>query len=156
VSWPKIINCTITGNTVKGRIGGGISGYVNDLRSDQRGIYIINCSITGNSGRGLSILSQGYVKSLHVFITDSKIIGNTGGGIYFAIANYHDYIPQVSIVNTLVVQNTAGNYGGGIYIEGDPLMIGNDTIYHITNSTISGNKCKISGGGIFSESGVTP
>ena len=159
VSWPKIINCTITGNTAAGRGGGGISGEITRHSSIQREIYITNCSITGNNapnGGGLSISTKlvEFAESLHVFITDSKIIGNTatalGGGIYFFIDNYPESTPQVSIVNSLVVQNAAEEYGGGIYIgDSSTPITNNTTIYHLTNSTISGNIGKISGGGYF-------
>jgi hypothetical protein len=162
VSWPKIINCTITGNTAEGRGGGGISGEITRHRSIQREIHITNCSITGNNapnGGGLSISTKlvEFAESLHVFITNSKIMRNSatqlGGGIYFFIDNYPESTPLVSFVNSLIVQNTAEEYGGGIYIgDSSTPITKNTTIYHLTNSTISGNIGKISGGGIFSES----
>jgi hypothetical protein len=160
----SLVNLTVTGGNA--RSGGGIynssgaltltSTTVNGNTADEGGgIYNSgtltledNTTVSGNtatggisSGRGGGIYNHYGALAL----TSTTVNGNTaryGGGIY----NYITAIARtLTLENTTVSGNTAGDYGGGIYNSSGTL--------ELTNTTVSGNTADY-GGGIYNSSGT--
>ncbi len=156
-SGPKIINCTITGNSAGGGGGGGIlcnaGGY--------SPLTITNCTIIGNSaGYGGGIAS--YCSDLS--ISNCTISGNTaegqplggagsggvGGGILCGPQpGSHSTQPcgSVEMTDCIITENAANKNAGGV-------ALGSTTAAVVTNCTISGNTANEDGGGIFCVSSV--
>ena len=129
-----VSNCTISGNTNLGGLGGGIL-------NDPPGMLTVNNStISGNTalgGNGGGIYNRGTLT-----VNNTIIAGNAagnGGGIYNNTAS------GVTVMNSTIAGNAAGG-GGGIFNGGGRLMV--------TASTISGNIAN-SGGGISSAGELT-
>ncbi|MBN1181534.1 MAG: right-handed parallel beta-helix repeat-containing protein [Bacteroidales bacterium] len=137
-SSPVIENCTFINNAVS-NTGGGISCIDED---DFDYIYtnpviIKNQFISNNASHGGGIYCVGWN-------TKPCIIQNTfynnharyGGGLYLG-----DDIRELIIENNLVIKNTAGNDGGGIYFD----------VYSQTliNNTIANNHAGRNGGGLY-------
>ena len=108
-----ISNCSITGNSLIGRPGGGI--YIEETKDNwvESVFTISNCIIENNS--------------------DSE----NGGGI-FAHADWWEwekpvlcYNGRIDIINCLIRQNTAGKLGSAVYGEGNIQLI---------NTTINGHE----------------
>ena len=85
--------------------------------------------------RGGGILNMGTLS-----VTNSTISGNNGTGIN----NWFE--ATLTLANSTVSENTAGEAGGGIYNVGT---------LTVTNSTVSGNTARAGGGGIWSQGPLT-
>gem|GEM_PF-4493524 len=70
-------------------------------------------------------------------ISDGNAVAALGGGIYS--------FETLTLDNVNLMDNTAGSFGGGIYIQAGDLTI--------LNSTVSGNSSSSDGGGVFSTGG---
>lgn len=162
---------TITGNRndTSGYGGGGVCADSGDLTID-------HCRITDNtaangSGGGVSMGSKhgGTVENASLTIKDSVISGNTstaqGGGVYAAVTDGSVSITGSTLSGNTILENTAGQDGGGIYIRNS---MPNRTIAgSVTNTVeqevldigstvvISGNTAGQLGGGIYADNGVT-
>lgn len=162
---------TITGNRndTSGYGGGGVCADSGDLTID-------HCRITDNtaangSGGGVSMGGKhgGTVENASLTIKDSVISGNTstaqGGGVYAAVTDGSVSITGSTLSGNTILENTAGQHGGGIYIRNS---MPNRTIAgSVTNTVeqevldigstvvISGNTAGQLGGGIYADNGVT-
>ena len=101
--WPTICDCNVTANTAQW--GGGISCHHSNA-------LITGCVISGNTatdrGGGISCHAAGisYPEIECCIITGNEAM--SGGGI-----SCQDLYPL--IVNSVISDNTASNYGGAIY-----------------------------------------
>ena len=142
-----LLKSKVDGNT--GGSGGGI------YAKDDAKLNIQDSSISGNTatngGWGGGIYTD--LKNGSITIQGSTIDGNKaeerakGGGASIAATGS----TQVIIDHSTIQGNSAGLYGGGLYIHNyingqyNPL----DTVVQITNNTIQNNSCGSSGAGIF-------
>jgi hypothetical protein len=148
-----IIDSTISGNAA--RIGGGVAmisgneSAINDSvvsgNSAEKGggLYafystttVENTSIIDNSaGNGGGVTLIGGLMSINHSIVSGNSAVDRGAGIY------SEYFSNVTIDNSTISGNTAGN-GGGVF---------NSTVatMEISNSTLSGNSAAHVGGGAF-------
>ena len=142
-----LLKSKVDGNT--GGSGGGI------FAKDDAKLNIQDSSISGNTatngGWGGGIYTD--LKDGSITIQGSTIDGNKaeerakGGGVSIAAIGS----TQVIIDHSTIQGNSAGLYGGGLYIHNDingkykPL----DTVVQITNNTIQNNSCGGSGAGIY-------
>jgi hypothetical protein len=136
-SSPQITHCTIRNNIALTQ-GGGI--YVN---GSSAGPFpqISYCSIVNNSA--LNSLGGGiYINAGSFHITDCIISGNTagstGGGLYIQSGA----TDTVNISNCIISDDSSSGYGGGIYVV--------DGYTFIDGCTITGNKARLTGGGLYS------
>ncbi len=104
-----------------------------------------------------------------LMVTDSTFVSNTvgfrGGGI-------NNYIGTMTIVGSSFISNTANLYGGGLANDGGPSTVSSSTFRDnyaanyggaletagslaLTNSTVSGNRAKTNGGGLYWSTGGT-
>lgn len=127
-------NCVVIGNhtgdggTGGTGAGGGRGGDGGAIFTQGGTITMTNVSITGNTS-GASTVRGGF--------------GGLGGAIYIAAPG------TVSMDKSVVSNNIAGDATG---IDGTPAFAGgifNEGLLTITNSTISGNVSKTTGGGIM-------
>lgn len=142
-----LLKSKVDGNT--GGSGGGI------YAKDDAKLNIQDSSISGNTatngGWGGGIYTD--LKDGSITIQGSTIDGNKaeerakGGGASIAAIGS----TQVIIDHNTIQGNSAGLYGGGLYIHNNingqykPL----DTVVQITNNTIQNNSCGGSGAGIY-------
>ena len=142
-----LLKSKVDGNT--GGSGGGI------YAKDDAKLNIQDSSISGNTatngGWGGGIYTD--LKDGSITIQGSTIDGNKaeerakGGGASIAAIGS----TQVIIDHSTIQGNSAGLYGGGLYIHNNingqykPL----DTVVQITNNTIQNNSCGGSGAGIY-------
>ena len=122
----QISGVTITGGDAGSEPGGGIRAADAVTLTNSR----VSNNTTAGAGGGINTTSS----SIHLTVIDTRIYSNTatldGGGIYnFGV---------VTLVNSLVSGNTAGNGGG----------ISSQKTLQLVNSTISGNYAAASGGGL--------
>ncbi len=148
-----INNSSIEGNTA-GDYGGGISQYADNEGSAT--LTITGSTISGNSAAdegGGGIDQRAYDDaSATLIVTDSTISGNMaaerdadGGGIRSRATSGDNSTVSVTITGSTISDNTAGDYGGGIFQSADE---GFATLV-VNNSTISGNTAIDGGGGIY-------
>jgi hypothetical protein len=101
-----ILNSTLTGNSVQGDFGGGVSS--GGFKTPWSVVTVINSTISGNSAQGGGGISNSYGL---LSIVNSTISGNSatdaGGGIF-------NYAGAVQITNSTISGNSAGS-GGGVY-----------------------------------------
>ena len=129
-----VSGCTISGNSISGGYGGGIS--VVTRAASVGPTSITNCQISYNSstnGGGL------YVSGSDVTVSDSSIDHNfaagDGGGIYESKFSSS----RLQLRNSTISGDIANGKGGGLCING-PIEIGNTTIAENFSQT---------GGGVF-------
>ena len=117
VSSPKLINCTISGNTARNE-GGGIYCW---MMSSPR---LINCTIRGNLSEGNGGGIDSYYQS-SLMLSNCIIVGNTaggkGGGIYL--------LGNIVMTNCTVAGNSGGSYGGGLFCADDSVIRLTDCIF---------------------------
>lgn len=132
-SSPTIKNCIIKNNTAWGRAGG--------IYCDESSPVIENCTFTGNmatAGYGAAIAcfysSEAYIQNCIMYDNHAQSVGRHGGGVCCWESN-------ATVVNCIVVGNSAAHRGGGLYAYWcSPSFI---------NCTVIGNKA-LEGGGIGS------
>lgn len=160
-----ISKSTISGNTAHGttvpNMGGGIQNFDNST------LTLIDSTVSGNTatywGGGIANLDS------TMEISNSTISGNTAGVDGGGIANFGD---TAEISDSLLSGNTAGEDGGGIFNSETGTMTlagvvvtgnqaqegGGGGIFNgrfvrgamkVTNSTVSNNTSRTSGGGIY-------
>ncbi|MBE7641096.1 T9SS type A sorting domain-containing protein [Salegentibacter sp. BLCTC] len=133
---PTLTNLIITGNITEYR-GGGVFNFNSSpvlTNVNIEGNRTIVGSSSGHYGGGIANISGSFA-----VLINSKIVGNSaqaGGGVY------NEGSPT-TIINTLIVQNTAiSSNGGGIFN-----FLSTPT--ELINVTISGNDAGNLGGGVF-------
>jgi len=106
-----------------------------------RTISISGLTLTdGRSTTGGAIFSKGIDLTLSsVVITGNEAAGR-GGGVYFA--DFEGRNPSLTIIDSEISDNTAGNDGGGLNLY----SVGDVTI---TNTVVSGNTSNKEGGGAY-------
>jgi hypothetical protein len=146
------ISATLFTNNTAGTHGGAIGNYGSLIAS--RSSFMHN----------LSSINGGGIDTTGVLtVTDSTFVSNTvgfrGGGI-------NNYVGTMTIAGSSFISNTANLYGGGLANDGGPTTVGGSTFYDnytanyggaventgslaLTNSTVSGNRAKINGGGLY-------
>lgn len=179
----EIVNGTITGNRndTSGYGGGGVCADSGDLTIDH--CRITDNTAANGSGGGVSMGGKhgGTVENASLTIKDSVISGNTstaqGGGVYAAVTDGSVSITDstlsgnsataqgggisvsasgstdVTLSGNTILENTAGQDGGGIYLSRpEQSETAPDTT--ICGNTIQKNSGK-NGGGIYADNGVT-
>jgi len=128
---------TITHGSVG--VGGG-------MRLDNSSLTVTNCIFTENSaslmGGGMYILNTSSPVVANCIFDDNEVTGLNGGGIC-CWGN-----GSSTIINNTIVNNTANDNGGGIYVSPGSSPI-------ITNNIIVGNTA-VDGGGIYSDTAALP
>ncbi len=131
----SITNSFIVGNrtTSPGKGGGIVNGGILEVRSS---------TITENhgpDGGGFANAVGGIAR-----LIDTVIVNNTGIGEGGGLWNVGDLI----LNRSLLVGNTAGNQGGGVYQKAGGSL-------KMTNSTLINNSALATGGGLYAEGTVT-
>jgi len=106
-----------------------------------RTISISGLTLTdGRSGNGGAIFSKGIDLTLSSVVITGNEAARRGGGVYFA--DLENRNPTLTIIDSEISDNTAGNDGGGfsLYNAGDVT---------ITNTVVSGNSSDQDGGGAY-------
>lgn len=137
-----LTDCAILNNTAI-EFGGGLSGEFTMLRCDvidnvsyrdggglRGGIHAMDCQFLNNyaneEGGGIS-------NRLRSELESSTVSGNharwSGGGISNCCGGLATPA-DITIVNSTITSNVAGNHGGGIYIQGGRLTVKNCTMSH--------------------------
>lgn len=117
----------IRGNRVRGAGGGGLS-------------------LAGSSGRLERVRIEENEAQRFDAASSQANLGGDGGGLVVIASQSRR--PVVTVVDSLIVGNTAANRGGGVAIAGETDAQPNATTLRIANSTISGNSATSSAGGI--------
>lgn len=154
-SWSQgvvIDGFTITGGNADGGSdddnGGGI--YVDQHRKT----VIRNCTFTGNTAAGGTYGGGGAV---FIYAVDSPVIsnctflGNMASGPGSHGGAIHVYSANLKIYGSLFAGNTAGAYGGALFINGS----GSGGQVSVTSSTFSANSAR-EGGAIYNANGADP
>lgn len=158
----------VIGNEVTGNAGDGL--FIRDvdrgsealiegntISSNDHGIYIQDKSlgglltvdgndISGNASVGLWLCGDAdTLKDSMVTVRSNSILQNNGWGVYCYVVH--------SMVDVSGCNQIVGNAGGGIYIDGSDLHIGNSPLFlvAINHNDIEGNGN--SGYGVLNESG---
>ncbi|MFS0788040.1 InlB B-repeat-containing protein [Shouchella sp. 1P09AA] len=140
----NVDNLTATLNQA-GSNGGGmfVSGTEAQINSNVTNSRFLGNS-AGQSGGGLTYTN---VANSSVIISNDTFTGNQagsfGGGFFFASNLGGDN--DLDITNSLVNQNTSGNEGGGLRINGGPGILAAS----ITDSTVEDNVSEVNGGGVW-------
>jgi hypothetical protein len=137
-----IVNSTLTGNSVQGDFGGGVSS--GGFKTPGSVVTVINSTISGNSAQGGGGISNAYGL---VSIINSTISGNSAADSGGAIFNYAG---AVQIANSTISGNSAVS-GGGVYNVPD--QFGTATIETgntIFNAGASGENISNNGGSVTS------
>ncbi len=154
---PTFQGCSIVGNiaTDAGAVGtyggGGIAFQANSPLPGSLVLY--NCSVVGNlcsgSGGGMRLDNLASVLVLSCRMQGNRSVAgmanlnaSTGGGFQCSAQ-------QVSIINSLIADNSAESRGGGLRIEAP---FGQSLSLEILNCTVAGNVAGIHGGLLFNSS----
>ncbi|MEM7293722.1 MAG: right-handed parallel beta-helix repeat-containing protein, partial [Pseudomonadota bacterium] len=137
----ELLGSEVSNNTAD--FGGGLSG---------RRLFIFDSRISGNSGGGISSWrlnmfnssvaenTEGAgVSASHAVIDHSSVSLNEGGGIVV-----DDFYSSLELTDSIVVDNSSQNNGGGIFVDRGSVLI--------RSSTISGNTSMGHGGGVYIDS----
>lgn len=156
-------NCVVTKNE-SSNCGGGIhfdgenliveNSEISENKGDSGGICVAASSaktkikdsdIIKNSARsgggGLDLVGESTIEDCN--ITDNKAEYSTGGGGGLILASNNK---SCKIINSVISNNTAGENGGGIYINGGTLSLE-------TGAAIRENTAETDGGGIYIRNG---
>ena len=131
-STATVKNCRVSGNRAVGTdfsAGGGIL-------ASQSTLTVENCDISGNS-----VASDGAAGSTAF-----------GGGIANFDSDIGDARAVLTLINSTVRGNTAGNGGGGVYNAGDKNLSVTNLLAR--NCTLSGNSSSGYGAGLLSNQGI--
>jgi hypothetical protein len=142
-SSPIMRDITVTGNTINGCCGVGIS-IVGSSGSIENALIENNQTQSGSTLGGGAYLLQSSTTIKNTIVRGNK--SNFGGGFYLA----QDSV--VVIEDTLIENNSVTNEGGGLTITGHP---GNANTSQLRNVTIQNNSA-IWGGGAYIQLGATP
>ena len=143
----------------KGRITVENSTFTNNSSDDEAGAFyatgksvvtLKDTAITGSSSAG-----QAGAISLHsaeLYMDDSTISGcssgNNGGAVYVSYSSAWDVNSYAKITGSIIENNTAVNYGAGIYATRQ--TVENDVrILDIRSTTFRGNSVQKSGGAMY-------
>lgn len=117
--------------------GGGVNSYGSAV--EMNGVNVAGNVATGSHGGGI------YHGGGTLFIDDATISGNSanaaaanGGGIY------QNADGNLTLTNATLAENTAGNFGGGLYHYGRYAVL--------TNVTIADNTAAVAGDALYEES----
>ena len=117
--------------------GGGVNSYGSAVEMEE--VNIVGNVATGTHGGGI------YHGGGTLFIDDATISGNTAGA---AAANgggiYQNSDDNLTLTNVTLANNTAGNFGGGLYHYGRYAAL--------TNVTIADNTAGVAGDALYEES----
>jgi parallel beta-helix repeat protein len=134
---PAIVeNCTIQGNRAFGSGGGAV------FYSNSRGLMkncMISDNLSSNYGGGVWISQGGTVSNC--WISGNRSILDDGGGVYMTCEGTTN---AGVLVNSVIANNAAAKYGGGVYSIGP---VG--TLHPIVNCTIVSNSASQDGGGVY-------
>jgi hypothetical protein len=126
--------------------GGG--AYAISRNSGSTQLHMFDCRITGNSassesGGGIYAEAFGSSSSMEIYLTDNFITENysTKNG-----AGVHVQNTTISLKNNVITDNTASNWGGGLYFY----CRSSNTAATLINNTISGNTANAGAGFITS------
>jgi parallel beta-helix repeat protein len=121
-------------------------------------------AITINAGRALRVFNLGPVSPM--VISGLTITGGTSGGIYNATSSLtiRDCVitgnrgargaglsiaySTVTVIDSVIRDNTSTDRGGGVYVDSGSTLI-------VTDSTLSGNTAQYFGGGIYNDAAGT-
>jgi parallel beta-helix repeat protein len=136
-----LVNNTISANTAGS--GGGVSITNSDL--DPAGNLVSGNIITGNLATGLYGGAGFYTYQSTVALTGNTITGNratgsntAGGGLYA------DWLSVLTMINNVVADNEAYNWGSGVYVR--------DSSLHMVHTTIARNR-NGDGSGVYTAEG---
>jgi predicted outer membrane repeat protein len=121
--------------TIDGNEDHRVFSVAEGVEAELHGVSLTRGRSSFPARRGGGILNMGTLS-----VTNSTISGNNGTGIN----NWFE--ATLTLANTTVSDNTAGEAGGGIYNVGT---------LTVTNSTVSGNTARAGGGGIWSQGPLT-
>lgn len=160
-SFVELTQSEVSGNTASDD-GGGL--YIKSVTTLVLANSTISNNSAGSNGRGGGIQGKFVID---VSLTNSTVSGNSaryGGGLAVSGA--------LTITDSTISENTAGNSGGGIRKEFGPVRLYNSSVWGnvantvgggiysvsnsfttISNSTLSGNTAKFSTGGAISQNG---
>ncbi|MBP8948803.1 MAG: hypothetical protein KBG73_08165, partial [Candidatus Promineofilum sp.] len=131
---------TLTRTTVRNNTayeGGGVNSYGNAVEMDA--VNIVGNVATGTHGGGI------YHGGGTLFVDNATISGNSAGA---AAANgggiYQNADGNLTLTNVTLADNTAGNFGGGLYHYGRYAVL--------TNVTIADNMAGVAGDALYEES----
>jgi len=117
--------------------GGGVNSYGSAVEMDE--VNVVGNVATGSHGGGI------YHGGGTLFIDNATISGNmandalaNGGGIY------QNSDGNLTLTNVTLAENTAGNFGGGLYHYGRYAVL--------TNVTIANNSAGVAGDALYEES----
>lgn len=120
-SSPRIFNNSITNNFAKNEGG----AFVNDSNYE---VVFSNNIVSGNQSRDGGALFLGWTTYCFNNLFFNNQATRYGGAVYM------DYNPNRSqFINNTVVQNSAGNEGGGLYIAGANPDVTNSIFYYNTS-----------------------
>ncbi len=171
---PVITNCLFDGNTTSGTAGYGGGMRVMALAD----VMLTNCSVTNNEssshGGGLAVSSYSTLTASDCVISGNQCVGTIagdGGGLYADIGS------TMTLSTTDIEDNSALNYGGGIFAEDTPVTAnalsirGNTAVdgagvymtailpfdidSRLTDSTFANNTASGQGGGLFNSDART-
>lgn len=144
----SIANTLFISNTA-GTHGGAIGNYGSTSIGDSR--------FTGNTA---SINGGGIDTTASLPVNNSAFVGNAAG---FRGGGINNYLGIMSITNSTFSGNTSGGYGGAISNDAGTATVVNSTFHantassggglqnsgalNVTNSTVSGNRATVGGGG---------
>lgn len=137
-------NLIVYGSKISGNIGdsGGICVAEGSAKTKIEKSKIINNS--ARSGGGLDLEGTSTIESCEISgntATAESSTGGFGGGLILAFNN-----KSCKIINSVIKNNTAGENGGGIYINGGTLSLESD-------AAISENTAGENGGAIYVTNG---
>ncbi len=120
--------------------GGGVNSYGSHVEMD--GVNIAGNVAMGGHGGGI------YHGGGTLFIDNATLSGNSAGA---ATANgggiYQNADGNLTLTNVTLAENTAGNFGGGLYHYGRYAIL--------TNVTIADNTAGVAGDALYEESPMT-
>lgn len=132
---PKVLNCTFTENHALD--GGAVYNY------DRGSPEFINCTFTKNSADyGGAILDRvGVTGIIKECIFEENYATWRGGALL------EDYGSRTRIIDSKFINNSTDGHGGGMYLVTRASQL-EHTAPVVENSTFTGNRAKLRGGGI--------
>lgn len=130
------------GNGITNAGGLAVLANVNVTNNQGYGIYNFKLGALTYTGGEVSANQNGgiYNTVATATLNSISVINNTGAG---GIANVGSATSRLTVMNSLIKDNSSSTNGGGIRSDGT------QNIADIRNSTISSNQAALAGGGVF-------